>query len=81
MKLAQEKGYAEADPTADVSGLDALRKIMLACAVAWGRLPREGLLNEGIGSVTAADAAHFMARGYTCRLMARGGKTGDGIYA
>lgn len=81
LKDAQRLGYAEADPTADVSGLDALRKIMLACAVAWGRLPREGLLNEGIGSVTAADAAHFMARGYTCRLMARGGKTGDGIYA
>lgn len=79
---AQRLGYAEADPTADVSGLDALRKIMLACAVAYDKLPTEGLLNEGIESVTAADAAHFMKRGYTCRLLAKGGRNEDGsVYA
>ena len=79
---AQRLGYAEADPTADVSGLDALRKIMLACAVAYDRLPREGLLNEGIESVTAADVAHFQPRGYTCRLVVSGGKTPEGqVYA
>ena len=38
LKDAQALGYAEADPTADVSGLDALRKIMLACAVAFEKL-------------------------------------------
>ncbi len=78
---AQRLGYAEADPTADVSGLDALRKIMLACAVAYGTLPTDGLLNEGIESVTAADVAHFQGRGYTCRLIASGGSTEDGVYA
>ena len=79
---AQCLGYAEADPTADVSGLDALRKIMLACAVAYDRLPTEGLLNEGIENMTAADAAHMMKRGYVCRLLARGGLNGDGsVYA
>ena len=78
---AQRLGYAEADPTADVSGLDALRKIMLACAVAYGTLPTDGLLNEGIESVTAADVAHFQSRGYTCRLIASGGSTEDGVYA
>ena len=79
---AQRLGYAEADPTADVSGLDALRKIMLACAVAYDRLPTEGLLNEGIENMTAADAAHMKSRGYTCRLLARGGLNGDGsVYA
>ena len=40
---AQKLGYAEADPTADVSGLDALRKIMLGCAVGFDALPDEGL--------------------------------------
>ncbi|MBR4550073.1 MAG: homoserine dehydrogenase [Oscillospiraceae bacterium] len=75
---AQRLGYAEADPTADVSGLDALRKIMLACAVAYDRLPVEGLLNEGIESITAADVAHFQSRGYTCRLVVSGGKNADG---
>ena len=78
---AQRLGYAEADPTADVSGLDALRKIMLACAVAYDLLPAEGLLNEGIESVTAADVRHFQPRGYTCRLLASGGRTERGVYS
>lgn len=67
---AQRLGYAEADPSADVSGLDALRKIMLACAVAWGRLPGDGLLHEGIETLRAEDVKHFMARNLTCRLLA-----------
>ena len=75
---AQRLGYAEADPTADVSGLDALRKIMLACAVAYDKLPNQGLLNEGIESITAADVVHFQARGYTCRLLAQGCALPDG---
>ena len=75
---AQRLGYAEADPTADVSGLDALRKVMLADAVAYDLLPMEGLLNEGIESITAADVAHFQPRGYTCRLLVAGGRSESG---
>ena len=75
---AQRLGYAEADPTADVSGLDALRKVMLADAVAYDLLPVDGLLNEGIESITAADVAHFRPRGYTCRLLVAGGKAENG---
>ena len=81
LKDAQRLGYAEADPTADVSGLDALRKIMLACAVAYDKLPTEGLLNEGIESITAADVAHFRGRGYTCRLLAQGSRAGGSVSA
>ena len=81
LKQAQQLGYAEADPTADVTGLDALRKIMLACAVAWGVLPQEGLLNEGIDSLSAADVADFKARGWTCRLIASGNRSSDGRVA
>lgn len=81
LKQAQQLGYAEADPTADVTGLDALRKIMLACAVAWGVLPQEGLLNEGIDSLSAADVADFKARGWTCRLIASGSRSSDGRVA
>ena len=81
LKQAQQLGYAEADPTADVTGLDALRKIMLACAVAWGVLPQQGLLNEGIDSLSAADVADFMARGWTCRLIASGCRAADGRIA
>ena len=78
---AQKLGYAEADPTADVSGLDALRKIMLGCAVGFDALPDEGLDREGIESITAADVADIKKRGLTCRLLARGGRTDGGVYA
>ncbi len=79
---AQALGYAEADPTADVSGLDALRKIMLACAVAYDVLPDEGALCEGIESLRASDVCDFKSRGLTCRLVASGGKNDDGsVYA
>ena len=82
LKDAQRLGYAEADPTADVSGLDALRKIMLACAVAYDQLPAEGLHNEGIENLTAADVAHFKKKGLTCRLLATGGLSDEGkVYA
>jgi len=78
---AQQLGYAEADPTADVSGLDALRKIMLACAVAYDKLPVDGFAREGIESITAADVADFQAKGLTCRLVTSGGEAGSSVYA
>lgn len=81
LKEAQALGYAEADPTADVTGLDALRKIMLGCAVAYDMLPTDGLLNEGIDSLKASDAAHFQAKGLTCRLLANGGIADGKLYA
>ena len=81
LKEAQALGYAEADPTADVTGLDALRKIMLGCAVAYDMLPVDGLLNEGIDSLKASDVAHFQSKGLTCRLLANGGVAGGKLYA
>ena len=82
LKTAQQLGYAEADPTADVSGQDSLRKIMLGCAVSYGILPNEGLNREGIENLTAEDVAHFAPKGLVCRLIAKGGKNVDGsVYA
>lgn len=82
LREAQALGYAEADPTADVSGLDALRKIMLACAVAYDQLPCEGFSLEGIESVTAADVRHFQSKGLVLRLLVSGGLSDDGrLYA
>ena len=77
LKIAQELGYAEADPTADVSGLDAARKITLACAVAFGKLPAAGLDCEGIDHLSAEDVSDFRGRGLTCRLLARGRDIGN----
>lgn len=79
---AQGLGFAEADPTADVSGLDSMRKLMLACAAAYGELPREGLHWEGVQALTAEDAACFRREGWVCRLLARGGRNADhSLYA
>ena len=44
-------------------------------------LPQDGLLNEGIDSLSAADVQDFMARGWTCRLIAGGSKAADGRIA
>ena len=68
---AKELGYAEADPSQDLSGADTLRKIRLACAAAFGLLPAEGMEMEGIGSFTASDAAFLKERGLVCRLAGR----------
>ena len=81
LKDAQKLGYAEADPTADVTGLDALRKIMLACAVAYNILPDDGLHNEGIDSFTADDASYLKKHGLTCRLIVSGMKNGESVSA
>lgn len=81
LKEAQALGYAEADPTADVTGLDALRKIMLGCAVAYDMLPVDGLVNEGIDSLKASDVEHFRSKGYTCRLLAKGGIAEGKLFA
>ena len=58
-----------------------LNGTMLACAVAFDRLPGEGLLHEGIEAFTAEDAADLKARGLVCRLVGRGGMAGDQVYA
>lgn len=82
LREAQRLGYAEADPTADVSGLDSLRKIVLACAAAWGLLPDRGLVWEGIQSLRREDLRHIRAKGLVCRLLGQGGKMANGrIYA
>ncbi len=80
LKEAQALGYAEADPTADVSGLDALRKIRLAAAVAFGILP-DGCLNEGIENVSVEDIRFYQSKGLVLRLIAKTARTESGVSA
>ena len=51
LKEAQEKGYAEQDPSADLSGADTLRKIILMSAVSFDMMPEKSLLCEGIDNI------------------------------
>ncbi len=73
LRSAQKLGYAETDPTADISGMDAMRKVMLADAVAFGLLPSSGTDTEGIGSFTAQDCRILKEKGLVCRLIGKGG--------
>ena len=53
---AQEKGYAEADPTADVGGLDAARKMAILASIAFNtRVVFEDVYVEGITKITPED--------------------------
>ena len=69
---AQREGYAEANPAADIDGIDAQCKICIASAVAYQRYVRpEAVDTEGIRHITAGDIIHFKRLDRVCRLIAR----------
>ncbi|WP_204140301.1 homoserine dehydrogenase [Halomicronema sp. CCY15110] len=68
---AQKLGYAEADPTADVDGLDAADKIAILASLAFGgRIKLEDVFCEGIRHVSAADIAYADRLGFVIKLLA-----------
>ncbi len=68
---AQRLGYAEADPTADVDGLDAADKISILAALAFsGRIKRSDVHCEGIRQVTATDITYADKLGFVIKLLA-----------
>lgn len=70
LKDAQDLGYAEADPSFDVGGVDAGHKLALLAALGFGVAPDTGALPiTGIESVTAADIAFAGELGYAVRLL------------
>lgn len=79
LKEAQEKGYAEANPAADVEGLDAGRKICILSDLAWGRevLP-EQVYTQGISSIDLQDVAIASGAGYRIKLLGHAIKLADG---
>ena len=71
LKEAQEKGYAEADPTADVEGQDACRKIAILSSLAYGKfLNFENVYTEGITKITVEDMRYAKTMGTTIKLLA-----------
>lgn len=70
--LAQEKGYAEKDPTADVEGHDACRKICILSSLAFGKhVYPESVHTKGIREVELKDVELSSQLGYTIKLIAR----------
>ncbi|MDO9173978.1 MAG: homoserine dehydrogenase, partial [Actinomycetota bacterium] len=77
---AQAKGFAEADPTADVDGLDAAAKIAILSSIAFNsRVGMWQVPAEGIRSLSPDDISYAAEMGYQIKLLAIGRRTEGGI--
>ena len=79
LSQAQKLGYAEANPSTDVDGIDTWHKVILSSNIAFGvSLDREAIPAAGIRNITAADVEHFKSRNLVCKLISTGKRKGDG---
>ena len=77
---AQEKGYAEADPSFDIDGVDAAHKLAILSSLAFDTLISfDTVYNEGIRYITAQDIQFAKELGYKIRLLAITEKVGDAV--
>ncbi|MEY4768532.1 MAG: hypothetical protein RL637_1171 [Pseudomonadota bacterium] len=77
---AQALGYAEADPTFDVEGIDAAHKLTILAAIAFGiPLQFDKVYTEGITQITRADVSYAEALGYRIKHLGIARKTQSGI--
>lgn len=82
LKEAQQLGYAEADPTDDVEGYDARRKLVLSANLAFSALIGEqDIPCVGISRMTVADVAWARERGLVWKLTARAEQRGEAVDA
>ena len=80
LKEAQEKGYAERNPEADVEGYDACRKIAILSSLIYGKtVDFEDIYTEGITKITTTDFTYAKKAGWTIKLLAMS-KEVDGKY-
>ena len=82
LKEAQAKGYAEADPTADIEGFDACRKISILSSLAYGsQVDFEDVYTEGITKITDTDFKYARKMGTSIKLFGTSKRVGDQFYA
>lgn len=75
---AQDKGYAEKDPTADIEGYDACRKIAILTSLVCGKqVDYQDIPTEGISHITATDIRYANAMGRAIKLLADSKMSGD----
>ena len=81
LKQAQTLGYAEANPSTDVDGIDTWHKVILSSNIAFGvTLDKETVPVAGIRNIQAQDVENFKAHGLVCKLISTG-KCADGVYS
>ncbi len=79
LKDAQDKGFAEADPTADVEGIDAANKLSILMALMFDKyVAPDDIPTTGISQITAADIEAARAEGCVIKLIAHAKKLVDG---
>ena len=77
---AQEKGYAEADPTFDVEGIDAAHKLVILASIAFEMpLTLEGLYTDGITQLEPQDVAYAKELGYAIKHLGIARQTEQGV--
>ena len=82
LKQAQKLGYAEANPSTDVDGIDTWHKVILSCNIAFGvSLDRDTVPVAGIRNIQAQDVENFKAHGLVCKLISTGKRTENGYSA
>ena len=82
LREAQEKGYAERNPEADVEGYDACRKIaILSSLISGQQVDFEDIYTEGITHITKEDMMYAKAMGMTIKLLATSKRQGDLLQA
>ncbi|MFT4412953.1 homoserine dehydrogenase [Fredinandcohnia humi] len=80
LKEAQELGYAEADPTADVEGLDAARKMAILATLGYSmNIDLQDVRVQGISSVTSEDINYSKRLGYTLKLIGMAHREGEKV--
>ena len=82
LSQAQELGYAEADPTTDVDGIDTWHKLIVSANIAFGvSLDTSAIPAAGIRHITAADVENFSRHGLVCKLVSSGNHKGGSFSA
>ena len=82
LKDAQLKGYAEADPTADIEGIDAARKIVILSSLSFGKsISPDKISRQGIANITVEDFELAKLLGYTIKLIGHAEQINDKVYA
>lgn len=82
LKEAQQKGYAEANPTADVEGHDAGRKIAILSSIAFNEfVDFKDVSTQGISMITVDDMHNAESLGYSIKLVGESIKNEDGVIA
>lgn len=82
LRLATDLGYAEADPTADIEGLDAGRKVAILASIAFhSRVTFTDVYMEGIANITATDIKYAREMGCSIKLLGVARQTREGIEA